>query len=117
MGLDELNLTRSHEEKLAEAGIHTVADVLDAGLDGLVAINGIGPKTASEILAAATAISTGEQAAGAGKREADPNEWVTVRNISDAMVLVGERYLLPGQRRVVLRRQIRHIGTDKLEVQ
>lgn len=150
MHIDELNLPTAVTDRLRDAGLGTVAALLDAGEDGLQAIDGIGPKTARDVLAAAQkaepsngnrnadtepdasarndadnpephSAEDGNQDADANETESvadepDPNERVTVRNVSDAMLLVGERYLLPGQRRRVHRRQIRHIGTEKLEI-
>lgn len=147
MHIDELKLPDWVQEKLAESGLDTVSAALDAGTDGLQAIDGIGPKTADEILEAAqhATASNGNgdtaheddaevvnhaevpEAAPNGNgsadpkvalpaADADPDEVVTVRNVSAAMVLVGERYLLPGQRRTVRRRQIRHIAPGKLEI-
>lgn len=124
MNLAELNLSAPVEARLAEAGLHTVAAILEVGVDGLTAVNGIGPKTAGDVLAAAQAtlhtaptdgaITTGQQPVPA--QTGDPNELVTVRNTASEMVLVGERYLLPGQTRTVRRRLVRHIDADRVEL-
>jgi NAD-dependent DNA ligase len=152
MNVDDLNLPTPVTAKLHEAGLRTVAQLLDAGSDGLQAIDGIGPKTANDVLDAAqkaqnATVSDGngdtggennaevqndphaQQLAAApdGNGDTDPkvtvpaekpnpNALVTVRNVSDAMLLVGDRYLLAGQRRTVRRRDIRHIAPHKLEV-
>jgi len=50
MGLKEI-LSPHNAELLAEAEMTTVDDVLREGKDALVAINGIGPKTAEDIYA------------------------------------------------------------------
>lgn len=125
MQVDELNLSAQLKAKLAQAGFTTVAEVLAAGADGLEAIDGIGPKTAVDILTAVqeqaqapqppTSVpDTAKAPDSPTTAEPDPNEVITVRNISAAMILVGERYLLPTQTRTVRRRLIRHVPADSL---
>lgn len=143
MRVDELNLSAQLQAKLADAGLNRVADILAAGAAGLEAIDGIGPKTAADVLAAAQAAhaahgqngQTAPQPPGAevvnhatltlaqpttptqeqsAPPESDPTEIITIRNVSAEMILVGERYLLPTQTRTVQRRLIRHIPADKL---
>lgn len=143
MRVDELNLSAQVLAKLVDAGLHNVDDILAAGTAGLEAIDGIGPKTAAEVLAAAQAAHASQRQNGqtvpqpsgavgadhatptlaqpaaptedrAAPPESDPTETITIRNISAELILVGERYLLPTQTRTVQRRMIRHIPADKL---
>jgi hypothetical protein len=50
----------------------------------------------------------------ATEEQSDFREVVTIRNISAELVLVGERYLFPGQQCVIKRLNLRNIPKDKL---
>lgn len=140
MRVEALKLSANLTAKLRQAGLHSAADVLAAGREGLEAIDGIGPKTAAEVLTAAQQAQAATQAdrqatqdagaaaahgsaapEGAGApsglpapAEPDPDALVTVRNVSAEIVLVGERYLLPTQTRTVRRRLLRSVPAGKL---
>lgn len=78
---------------LAEAGIHDANDIRNAGRDGLLAIGGIGPKTADMILSLLPS-------------PLPANRQVTVRNDSDSAILVGERYIFPEDVRTIFAFQV-----------
>ena len=106
MHVQELKLSKRQTELLMSAGLDSVEKVQQAGRDGLIAIDGIGPASADEILTAA-------MQAGAPppppKAEPPPNphERVSVRNASGAPVVLDGKYLFPGDVRVIRRHQVK----------
>lgn len=124
MQVNELGLPEKTIALLQGAGLHTVEDVQAAGHEELLAIDGIGPKTADEILDAVAIIEPEpepepeepepEPDAESGlepdaepepdpEPEPEPSEWVTVRNTSGSLVLVGHKYLFPTEVREIHR--------------
>lgn len=97
MDISELALAKRTLDLLRGADLHTVTDVRAAGREGLIAIDGIGPKTADEILAALPA----------QEPAADPQELVTALNETDRPILVGHQWLFPGDMRVIRRGQMK----------
>lgn len=114
MDINELDLPRRTLDLLRGDDINTVADVQAKGREGLIAIDGIGPKTADEVLAAVEKASTqaflaeiAEPAPQAAEAMAELGiDVVTVRNETDTAILVGHRWLFPGDVRTVRRFQM-----------
>lgn len=53
IGLEELDISDKLKEKLAEGGLDTAEKIIEAGMEGLTALPGIGDKTAEKILSTA----------------------------------------------------------------
>ena len=113
MQVQDLNLSKRLSDLLHTAGLDTVEQVQQAGRDGLIAIDGIGPASADDILAAvaqaraAQDADTAQPAPPAPAQRPHPTARVTVRNASDGPVLVNGRYLYPGDMRLIRRHQIK----------
>ncbi|GIV73547.1 hypothetical protein [Caldilinea sp.] len=105
MELQELGLGKRHLELLKAAGLDTVDAVRTAGREGLLAIDGIGPASAAEILAAVEAYV--QHTGGSPGDSRSPAEHITVRNVTGLPVLVGHRYLYPGDVATVQRGQLK----------
>lgn len=78
---------------LAEADIYTIDDIRRIGRDGLLAIDGIGPKTADTILSLLPS-------------PLPANRRVTVRNDTAHAILVGEKYIFPEDVRTIFAFQV-----------
>lgn len=53
IGLEELDITDKLKERLADGGLDTAEKIIEAGIEGLTALPGIGEKTAEKILSTA----------------------------------------------------------------
>ncbi len=67
-------LTEAMVEKLKAGGIHTIKDVFDKGQDGIVAIKGIGEKTAEKIFALLHEREEARSPSGTKPATASPSE-------------------------------------------
>lgn len=123
MHVQALKLSKRLTDLLLAAQLETVEQVQQAGRDGLIAIDGIGPASADEILAAAARMSAppdGDTASpknepsGAPPQPPSVNETsqnangrVTVRNASSVPVLVNGKYMFPGDVQTIRRHQMK----------
>ena len=113
MHVQELKLSKRLTEVLVEAGLDSVGKVVESGREGLLAIDGIGPASADDILAAAERISALPDKDVTSPQlqpsvvPLNPTERVSVRNASDVPVLVGGKYMFPGDVRVIRRYQMK----------
>lgn len=101
MGINEITgIQAKHAAILAAAGLTTAAAVRAAGMAGLVAIAGIGDKTAAALLAALPEPDE-DPAVVMPDPPLSPLRWVIVRNAGTGPVVVGNEYLYPGEARKV----------------